>query len=815
MFIRHRLGVPLRGLALALAIVLASASGALAQTGAAALSGTVTAANQPVAGAAVTAVGSNLTLRASTDARGLFTIPAVPIGTYAVDVAAPQGHAALRVDVPSAGAQVTVSLTPLREIGRTSVTARPPVRGSGTDLSLNGEALTRSPAGGSLPNLLIQLPGAARGANGVVHLNGDHGDINYIVDGVQIPQELNRVVGSEFDPNDIAFVEALQGAYPAQYGERFAAVLNINTRNGSGPPGFIGDLDLGSYANVDTTLGYHAGVGKGSLVAAFRNQRGNRGLDPPNFDSPHDAFSDANQFLRYTLPSGPNFLNLTVSRSYQTYQIPNDVASGEPASTDVNETQEDLFTSLQFRHPIGDHGSLSFGPSYKRSRIRDFGDPANDFAFGAALNPGAPGDCANALASTGPVVSGVVTAPVANAGVAYSNGSCGFSLRGDRIAIDAGGNLDYENRSAKHDVALGGLTNATHVAKTYAVTLQPGNFLAPVLAPATPDAAYTVVDAAPNVGHLTAAYVQDSWKMGPAWQLDYGLRADSFVVSSAQFSSGFGQVSPRVKLTRFFGARDSVYAYYGRFFTPFSLENVSPLAAYTLNLPLQTSVAQFDLEPQRDSVYELGAHLALGRGDLGLRVMQKNATDLIDDTQVGVTNLHQDINFAVGRIATQTAYYQVPLARAGRFYASVTHTYSANKGCETQLLAPCLGTGSDWFPADHDQRVDVNAGLIRNDLRGGWLGIDAEYGSGLSAALNPDGNISCGGPDGNSGGACKRTPHLTFDAEKGIALRGGMALTLRVRNLFNDRYYVTFANAQGDHYAPPRTFDIGLRLNTK
>jgi len=42
-----------------------------------------------------------------------------------------------------------------------------------------------------------------------------------------------------------------------------------------------------------------------------------------------------------------------------------------------------------------------------------------------------------------------------------------------------------------------------------------------------------------------------------------------------------------------------------------------------------------------------------------------------------------------------------------------------------------------------------------------------------------------------------------------------MALTLRVRNLLNDRYYVTFANAQGNHYAPPRTFDLGLRFNTK
>src|SRR5437660_1275822 len=348
MFSRHRPGGPLRALALISVLVLASAPGALAQTGTTVLSGTVTAANQPVAGADVTATGSNLTLRARTDARGVFTIPAVPAGTYDVSAVAPQGRAGLRVDVTSAGANVTLALSQLREIGRTSVTARPPLRGSGTDLSLNAEALTRSPAGGSLPNLLIQLPGAARGANGVVHINGDHGDINYVVDGVPIPQELNRIVGSEFDPNDIAFVEALQGAYPAQYGERFASVLNINTRTGSGPPGWFGDLTLGSYANLDATLGYHANVGKGTLVTAFRNQRGIRGLDPPNFDSPHDAFSNSNQFLRYTLPAGPNYLNLTVSRSYQTYQIPNDVAGGQPARADDNETQEDFFTALQF-----------------------------------------------------------------------------------------------------------------------------------------------------------------------------------------------------------------------------------------------------------------------------------------------------------------------------------------------------------------------------------------------------------------------------------------------------------------------------------
>ncbi len=791
---RQPFGAPLRALALLVPLVLAGSAAALAQA-TSTLSGTVTANGAPVPAAAVSATGANLTLQTRTNARGGFSFNAIPVGTYALTATAAQGSASLRVDVPGAGAVVSLSVTPLKQIGHTTVTARPPVRGSGTDLDLNSEALARSPAGGSLPSLLVQLPGAARGANGVVHLNGDHGDINYVVDGVQIPQELNRTVGTEFDPNDIAFVEALQGAYPAQYGERFASVININTRNGAGRPGFIGDLDYGSYADTDATVGYHTNVGKGSLIFAARNQRSDRGLDPPNFDSPHNDFSDANQFLRFSLPTGPNFLNLTVSRSYQTYQIPNDVASGEPASTDDDETQEDLFAAMQFRHPISDHGSLSFGPSYKRSRIRDFGDPANDFAFGEAQNPGAPTDCASAIGNPN-----------------YTSASCAYSLSDDRTAIDVGGNLDYQNQSAKHDVAFGAYYDATHVSKDYAVTLQPGNFLAPIFTPATPGAAYTVSDDAPNLGHLTAVYLQDSWKMGNRYQLDYGLRGDSFEVASTQFAAGYGQLSPRVKLTRFFGSRDSVYAYYGRFFTPFSLENVSPAAAYELDRPLQSAIAQFDLKPQRDSVYEVGGHFALGPGDLGVRIMQKNATDLIDDTQVGTTNLHQDINYALGRIATQTAYYQQPLARSGRFYVSLAHTYSVNKGCETQLLAPCFGQSDDWTPADHDQRVDVSSGITLNDRHDGWFALDGEYGSGLSSSLNPDGGISCGYPNPDSGGPCKRTPHLTFDAEKGIALHGGMALTLRVRNLFNDRYLVTYLNAQGNHFAPPRTFDIGLRL---
>jgi outer membrane receptor protein involved in Fe transport len=334
------------------------------------------------------------------------------------------------------------------------------------------------------------------------------------------------------------------------------------------------------------------------------------------------------------------------------------------------------------------------------------------------------------------------------------------------------------------------------------------------LTPATPDAPVTVVDNAPNIGNTYESYLQDSWRMSDAWGIDYGLRYDFFNIMSTAYDEGFGGVSPRFKLTRYWGERASMYAYIGRFFEPFSLENVSPLASYQLNLPLLPAVAQFDLLPERDTDLELGGHVPVGAGDLGFRVWQKNANDLIDDTQVGVTLLHQDINYQLGRLSQEALNYVHPLARNGRWYVSGAHVISLNSGCETQLLAPCFGAPTGYTPADHEERWSSAAGVLLPNQHGGWFSADAEYGSGLSTTLNPA-TITCAGPGyaSNVGGPCKFTPHTTLNVEEGFAISPAAALTLDVQNLNNDRYMVTYLNAQGNHFAPPREFEIGVRFH--
>jgi len=755
---------------------------ALAVNASSFLAGTVTRNGAPAPHVAVTASGNNLTVATTTDATGHFKFPPLALGTYDVEAKDGELRGELVVDLSGGGANVAVLLAPLKEIGHAVVSQSPTIRGSGSDVVLNSTALTRMPYNNSFSEMEIQMPGAVRGANGVVHINGDHGVINYMLDGVPLPQELNRDIGGEINLNDLSFVDLIEGAYPAQYGLRFGAVLNMATRAGTGPAGFDGNASYGSYSTAQTTIGYHAPIaGGGGFDFALSGQQSTRGLDPPNFGSPHNDASSTNQFARFTLPGGKNaFTNITFVHGNSAFQIPNDVDNGEPANTDDGETQQDTFLAVQFHRAIGDTGALTFGPAVKISKIADFGDPTNDFIYGYALNAaagGTPTDCANAI-TTGN----------------FGPTTCAYSLADQRTGLDYIMQGDYTRSLGRHHVSAGVSYDLSRVLKYYAITLQPNSFLG-----VNPT---TVVDDEPNLGNTYQSYVQDSWRMSNLWEADYGLRYDFFSIKSTEFAQGFGSFSPRLKLTRFWGQRASAYAYIGRFFEPFSLENVSPSAAQTINQPLQPTVAQFDLKPERDTQLELGGHIPVGSGDLGFRVWQKNANDLIDDTQVGVTLLHQDINYTLGRLSQEALNYTQPLPRNGRAYFSIAHVISLNSGCETQLLAPCFGAPTGFTPADHEQRYSVASGVLLNDRRGGWFSLDGEYGSGLSSGICP----------ADTPGYCKATPHMTFNVEKGVAIAPRTALTFDIQNLLNDRYFVTLLNAQGNHYAAPRTLGMGIRV---
>ncbi len=412
------------------------------------LAGTATINGSAAPNVDVTATGNGMTLKTRTDRNGSFRFPPLPLGSYDVEARRSDLRALLRVDLGSDGALVTLSMRPLRQIGQVVVARTLPLRGSGTDVSLNRTDLTRLPFDNSFPEMLIQLPGAVRGANGVVHINGDHGVINYQINGVALPQGLNRDIGSEIDLNDLAYVDVIEGAYPAQYGLKFGSILNLTTKSGTGPAGMESNSTAGSYTDLNSTIDYHAPIaGGGGYTLSAGAMQSTRGLDPPDFQSPHNNASGVNEYAGVALPAGGNnFTSLTFVHSFDTFQIPNDVTYGEPATTDDNENQEDTFFSLQLRRALGEDAGITFGPALKVSRIADFGDPVNDWTYGEALNVeqppfgngGQPGDCADAL-KTGN----------------YSPTTCAYTLTDSRTAMDYILQGDYTQHARSHEIRAG------------------------------------------------------------------------------------------------------------------------------------------------------------------------------------------------------------------------------------------------------------------------------------------------------------------------------------------------------------------------
>jgi outer membrane receptor for ferrienterochelin and colicin len=750
------------------------------------IAGVVTSSGKPAANVPVTLKGNNLTQHATTDSQGKFAFNALTIGNYLVSVPGASGPVTLEINLSSTGTTISLDTAAIKQIGAVRVSSAPVNRAAGTDVVINADQLSRAANANSLPDILLQIPDAARGSNGQVHLNGDHNGINYVIDGVEIPEGLNRVLGDEIDPSNIGFAEVIEGAYSAQYGDKFAGVFNITTKGQTGPAGFTFDGTLGSLNDHETVAGYHTPVGTtGSLYVGARLYSDSRVLDPPSESAIHDNGSTASQFLRYTNTfNEKDTLTFDLTHSLQTFQVPPDISQGTPASTDDNENQEDLYSSLIYRHAFSNGGVLTFGPSFKRSNIVDTNDPQSDLI-------------------------GQIQGPDAAPCQTFAN--CGFlSVFANRTDINDRFNTDYVIRTGSHEIRAGALYGEESLQKDYRITIAATNAAGTALEP------FTVTDTAPNEAHTQEFYVQDGWQMDSRWRADYGLRADAFQVFSTEFDNGFSQVSPRFKLTRIITPRSSIYAYYGRLFEPFSLESISPTAAAALYGNTFNATAGNDLRPQRDSLYETGAHMPFGAGQLGLRISHKVSTDWIDDTQVGATNLHQDINFPRGLVDSQSLYYNQQLARHGTFYLTASHVVAQNSlNCETQLLQDCSQfgpPGGDLVQADHDQHYDATSGFVLNNEHNGWLSFSGEYGSGLSrgdTALCPP------FPFGDAVN-CKVPPHLTFDLSKGVPFGGPHSnLVFSIQNLFNDRYAVVLdSTLQGTHFAQPRTFTLRYHLGT-
>jgi len=312
--------------------------GANAQSGSGSITGTVADPSGAVIASAIVEVRnpvSGFSRSAITDAGGKFVVPNVPFNPYHMTVTA-QGFSAYVADVEvKSGVPLTLSIALQVVTSQESVT----VEANGGDLLENTstfhtdvdrglfDKLPLESQSSSVSSLVtLSSPGIAADSNGLFHGMGDHAENSFSVDGQPITDQQSKVFSNQIPLDSVASIEVIEGAPPAEYGEKTSVVINATTRSGMGltkPTGSV-STSYGSFGSSTESfnLGY-GGQNWGNFVSISGLNTG-RFLDPPEFTIIHAKGNEENAFDRadYQLSKVDSLqLNLGFTRSW--FQNPN------------------------------------------------------------------------------------------------------------------------------------------------------------------------------------------------------------------------------------------------------------------------------------------------------------------------------------------------------------------------------------------------------------------------------------------------------------------------------------------------------------
>ncbi len=209
----------------------------------------------------------------TTDAQGHFEFEQVPFGQYRLLATAPDGRSESQAIRVAGGEVVHAEVFVPVEMGEIVVAvpqpkAPEPARTSSSTSTLEREDIQDLPGGdsNSVNQVLSTQPGFVYDAFGNLYARGNHANIQYEVDGVPLPDSVSGLFGGFLSSKFIENMEVLTGGLGAEYGDRLASVVNLNSRRPSETG--EGELDA-SYGSFQTFTGsglYGKRIGKLSLL---------------------------------------------------------------------------------------------------------------------------------------------------------------------------------------------------------------------------------------------------------------------------------------------------------------------------------------------------------------------------------------------------------------------------------------------------------------------------------------------------------------------------------------------------------------------
>ena len=211
----------------------------------------------------------------------------------------------------------------------------------------------------------LVTPGIAADSNGLFHGLGDHAENSFSVDGQPITDQQSKIFSNQIPADSIQSLEVIDGAPPAEFGEKASVVINVTTRSGQGVTTPHGALTT-SYGSFGTSsVGFNLAYGSDKLgnFISVNGLNSGRFLDPPEFTVMHAKGNEENIFDRvdFQLSQADSLhLNLGLTRSW--FQTPNT----------FDQQNATAWSGLVVDNGgLGPNG-LPVGPADQRSQIRTF-----------------------------------------------------------------------------------------------------------------------------------------------------------------------------------------------------------------------------------------------------------------------------------------------------------------------------------------------------------------------------------------------------------------------------------------------------------
>jgi hypothetical protein len=388
---------------LVLSLVAAFAAGAArAQSTAGTVAGTVTDATGaviPGASVQISNAVSGYTRTTTADSGGQFRFVNIPFNPYRLTVSnAGFQSFSKTVQVNSPIAVNVEAVLPVAAVGQT-ITVEAPAdlveSDSTSHTDIDRSTIDRLPveslSSGLSSIITLSSPGVAADSNGLMHGLGDHAENSFNIDGQPITDQQSKVFSNQVPSAAVQSLEVIEGAPPAEYGDKTSLVIKATTRSGQGvttPTGSV-TLDYGSFgsSNVAFDVAY-GGQNWGNFIAANGLQTG-RFLDAPEFAVMHDKGNEENFFDRVdTQLSGKDSMHTDLQYTRSWFQTPNtfDTQFVERQTglttgpTDQRSKIETIDIAPSYTRTVSNNAVFNFGPYVRRDGYNYYPshNPLND-----------------------------------------------------------------------------------------------------------------------------------------------------------------------------------------------------------------------------------------------------------------------------------------------------------------------------------------------------------------------------------------------------------------------------------------------------